>query len=326
MKKIISIVFLFLAVIDVSAQKVVSLHGTVKGVTSGIVYLQKFVDRYYPTLDSAEIKDGKFVFSTSIPLPEVYGLTLNKDVNPYIIFLDKGDIEVELDSAAEYTKTVVKGSPLQDLYLTYRKERTPIVEFLKGNPNSLVAVYALYRDYSYRMSSEDIKKNLALLNPGLLQTPYAEILQNLISTREAVSIGKPAPDFTVPGMDGTPVTLSKIIKGHKYLLLDFWASWCGPCRHENPNIVRAYRKFHDKGFDILSVSLDRNREAWITATKKDGLTWHHASELKYWNSSVATLYGIRSIPANVLIDADGTIIGRNLRGDDLQVTLEGLLK
>jgi peroxiredoxin len=200
------------------------------------------------------------------------------------------------------------------------------VEFLRDNPNSLVAVYALYRDYSYRMSSGDIKKNLALLNPGLLRTPYAEILQKLISTREVVSIGKPAPDFTVPGMDGTPVTLSKMIKGHKYLLLDFWASWCGPCRHENPNIVRAYRKFHDKGFDILSVSLDRNREAWITAAKKDGLIWHHASELKYWNSAAATLYGIRSIPANVLIDANGIIVGRNLRGDDLQVTLEGLLK
>ena len=133
-----------------------------------------------------------------------------------------------------------------------------------------------------------------------------------------------APDFTLPDTTGTPVSLSSF-KG-KYVLVDFWASWCGPCRQENPNVVRAYNQFKDKNFTILGVSLDKNKNAWLEAIKNDGLTWNHVSDLKYWNSEAAALYDVQSIPYNVLIDPDGKIIAEDLRGGNLIKTLGSVLK
>ena len=133
-----------------------------------------------------------------------------------------------------------------------------------------------------------------------------------------------APDFTLPDTTGKPVALSSF-KG-KYVLVDFWASWCGPCRQENPNVVQAYNQFKDKNFTILGVSLDKNKEAWLQAIQNDGLSWNHVSDLKYWNSEAASLYDVRSIPYNILIDPNGNIVGEDLRGRDLINTLNKILK
>src|SRR5690606_31430035 len=120
-----------------------------------------------------------------------------------------------------------------------------------------------------------------------------------------------------------PVKLSDH-KG-KYLLVDFWASWCGPCRRENPNLVKAWQKYKDKGFDVFGVSLDRKKENWVKAIKDDQLTWTQVSDLKFWNSEAAKLYGVRAIPSNVLLSPDGTIIAKNLTGEALHSKLEQLL-
>lgn len=133
-----------------------------------------------------------------------------------------------------------------------------------------------------------------------------------------------APDFTQPDTTGAPVSLSSF-RG-KYVLVDFWASWCGPCRQENPNVVKAYNQFKDKNFTILGVSLDKNRDAWLQAIKNDGLAWNHVSDLKYWNNEAAALYQVQSIPYNVLIDPMGKIIAEDLRGGDLINTLNSVLK
>jgi peroxiredoxin len=138
------------------------------------------------------------------------------------------------------------------------------------------------------------------------------------------AIGKEAPEFALPDVTGKMVRLSSF-RG-KYVLLDFWASWCGPCRQESPNVVRAYNTYKGKNFDILSVSLDDSKEKWLKAIEKDGLSWTHVGDLKSWQSSVVQLYQVEGIPATFLLDPKGVVIARDLRGDALDAKLEELLK
>ncbi len=138
-----------------------------------------------------------------------------------------------------------------------------------------------------------------------------------------VAVGMPAPEFIQNDPLGNPVSLSSF-RG-KYLLIDFWAAWCPPCRAENPKVVSAYQKYNDKGFEVLGVSLDKSRERWLKAVQDDGLAWTQVSDLKYWSNEAAALYGISSIPSNLLLDPDGVIIKKNLRGDDLHSALAALL-
>ncbi|HHM20572.1 MAG TPA: TlpA family protein disulfide reductase [Bacteroidetes bacterium] len=145
-------------------------------------------------------------------------------------------------------------------------------------------------------------------------------LNQILKTSASFIPGSLAPDFTMNTPDGQPLKLSDL-RG-KILLLDFWASWCGPCRRENPNVVAAYKKYHDKGFDVLGVSLDRDKNRWLQAIERDGLIWNHVSDLKGWKNEAAKLYGVSSIPATVLLDREGKIIARNLRGPQLEAKLK----
>ena len=157
-------------------------------------------------------------------------------------------------------------------------------------------------------------------------SPPGKSIPVLIGAKEKTQIGKVAPDFTQQTPDNRTLSVSGF-KG-KYLLIDFWASWCGPCRAENPNLVAAYQRYHDKGFEILGVSLDNasQKDAWVQAIQKDSLTWPQVSDLKGWDNEAARLYGIRGIPANFLLDPSGRIIARHLRGAQLTEKLEELFK
>ena len=298
-----------------------SIKGTVEGEHSGKVYLQKFDNKMFRTIASTDLKDGKFEFSENVEIPEIYGLSLDTLKGSYLLFLDGKPVTATLDAANYYRNTKVTGSSLHDLFMDYRaRENVKIDEFVKEHPASLVAAYVLYRDFSYRLSPDEIRSNVALLDASLQRTPYVRVLLELAETLDRVAIGKPAPDFTLNAPDGTPVKFSdKLGKG--YVLLDFWASWCGPCRRENPNVVNVFNKYKDKGFDIFGVSLDGDMEAWTKAIDNDKLAWTNVSDLKSWNCAPAKLYGVRSIPSNLLIDPSGVIVAKNLRGEDLDKEL-----
>jgi peroxiredoxin len=146
-----------------------------------------------------------------------------------------------------------------------------------------------------------------------------------VSMKLALAPGKTAPDFSLPEAKGDTLSLSGFYGKHKLILLDFWASWCAPCRAENPNLRAAYAKYRSKGFEIVGVSLDQNKEAWLRGIKEDKLSWPQLSDLGYFNSEAARLYGINSIPANFLLDGNGVIITSNLRGPELEKAIEQYL-
>jgi peroxiredoxin len=193
--------------------------------------------------------------------------------------------------------------------------------FIKTHPNSNVALFALKQYAGWEIVPAKVAPLYNSLSASLKNFPSAKSLKDRIEIAKKTEIGSYAMDFTQNDTLGKPVSLSSF-RG-KYLLVDFWASWCGPCRRENPNVVKVYNKFKDKNFTILSVSLDRPdaKDKWLAAIHKDGLTWTHVSDLKYWDNAVAKQYGIRAIPQNILLDPQGKIIAKNLRGEDLDAKL-----
>ncbi|MFV0365313.1 MAG: redoxin domain-containing protein [Mangrovibacterium sp.] len=203
--------------------------------------------------------------------------------------------------------------------------------FVKEHNNSVVATFIIQTQLLRNLDLDEVEKLTNQLTGAATENNpyYAQLTEGIAEMKtqkeaqDAVSEGKPAPDFTLPTPDGTAVSLSDF-RG-KYVLLDFWASWCGPCRKENPNVLAAYKKFNSKNFDILAVSLDKDKAKWEEAIEKDGLPWTHVSDLKFWQSEAAALYGVKSIPASFLIDPNGVIVAKNLRGAELEKKLAELL-
>jgi len=197
------------------------------------------------------------------------------------------------------------------------------LEVVKANPTSAASAFIVSNVYGHS-SIEEMKAGLALLDQSLASSMYYQKVSEKISKLESVAVGMMAPDFTMNDIEGNPISLSSF-KG-KFLLIDFWASWCGPCRRENPHVVKLYTEFKDQGFDILGVSLDQKKDAWLKAIEDDKLTWNHVSDLKGWSNEAAKLYAVSGIPHTVLLDKDGKIIAKNLRGDELHNKVAELLK
>ena len=297
------------------------------------VYLQKDGQ----TLDSATIVNWDAVFATPVCNDnEMYGLMLKGWRRPFPFFTDNTDVTVEGD-AQNPNAIVVKGSETQDRLIAFTESYNELeakleadstmaqadaeeilkmhcFDYVWEHPTDHVAHYVMYR-YKWAFGPCELRTMIDNIHhaDSTITSNNLKLAEEYVEKQERVQAGQPIIDFTQNDPDGNPVTLSELAQG-KLLLVDFWASWCPDCRKANPDVVAAYQKFHEQGFDVLGVSFDTNKEAWLAAIEKDGLTWTQVSDLQGWNNAAGALYAISFIPQNALIK-DGVIVARNLEGE-----------
>ena len=244
-----------------------------------------------------------------------------KPLNDQMSQLSTAYMEARTKKDEETMKRLdAKADTLQDeIRLAYKS-------FLSANTGSPIAMYAFRNFAGWDINPAEVEPVFLRLSETARNSQSGLEMAARIQKAKQVGIGSIAPNFTQNDTLGNPVALFSF-RG-KYLLIDFWASWCGPCRQENPNVVAAWQKYKDKGFDVLGVSLDQptGKERWMKAIHDDKLTWTQVSDLKYWKNEVAVSYGIQAIPQNYLLDPNGVIIGKNLRGEALQSKLAELFR
>ncbi|GAB2763909.1 TlpA disulfide reductase family protein [Rhabdobacter roseus] len=251
---------------------------------------------------------------------EYYGKLL--DLNQAMV--EKVNQWTESYAQANEKKDTKKMQAIQEAFRQAELEHvTKIKAMIPEMGTSMVALFAANNLLNPERDFAEMEAVAKRFEQEKINTKMAQAYLGYIKRVRGVAVGDEAPDFTLDTPEGSTVSLSSL-RG-KYVLIDFWASWCGPCRLENPNVVKMYNKYKDKGFSIFGVSLDNSKDAWVAAIKKDGLTWVHGSELKKWNSEVAQNYGVNAIPATYLIDKDGKVIAKNLRGPSLESKLEELI-
>lgn len=254
---------------------------------------------------------------------KIEGSASHKDFEEFVTtFLPLAQQLNSLATTINYSMPGTAKDSLMNVY-TAEKEKiqTEIDKLVSSKPSSIIVPFVLNVTYQFNDDVVLLEKRFNSLTPAIRNSETGKLLQDFIAENKIGAVGTDAMDFTQPDVNGTPVSLSSF-KG-KYVLLDFWASWCGPCRTENPNVVENYNKFKAKNFTVLGVSLDRpgQKDKWLDAIKEDNLTWTHVSDLQFWSNAAAQLYRVSGIPQNFLIDPQGKIIAKNLRGPALEAKL-----
>ncbi len=338
---------------------------TINGAKDGdVVAFKNWEDGKWVTIDSATLKNGKAEMKGYVDYPTLYYLYYNK-IRLSPVFVEPGKITIKIDKSNlhnvvvegsksqrefEYFNKEISGviddqikklgnqygmaarkndtRAMDSLTRVYEslenRRKDEMITYAEKNPKSVVPAFIIYQ-YSYQFKLPDLERAAKAFDPSINGNKYVKSIKERVETLKKVQVGQPFIDITENDTAGNPVSLSSVVKKNKYVLVDFWASWCKPCRAENPNVVAAYKKYHDKGFTVFGVSFDKSKDAWIKAIKDDGLNWTHVSDLKGWGNEAGKLYGIQSIPQNILIGPDGKIVARNIRGEELQKKLAELM-
>ena len=301
-----------------------------------LVYLQKIIDNEFVNIDSVLIKDNKAHFDVKKEdNSDVYHIFIKGWRRALPFFPDNEDIIINGDFN-NYNKIAISAATTQQYLDSIIKvlnnsndiKKNEIITSLTKDdnlgPHRNVAPYLIYR-YKWLFTLDELREFVTYFDNE--QTSYLGEIKEYINLMERTEVGQPYIDFTMDNVEGETITLSDLIGNNKLLMIDFWAAWCPDCRAENPNIVAVYNDFKDKGLDIISVSLDTDKNAWTKAIADDDLSWkNHVSELKGWDCSAATEYGVAWIPQNFLIDIDGNIVAKSLNGNNLRIFVENYLK
>lgn len=340
------------------------ITGKINNMTTGKVYLDELSEQAFVPKDTAAInQDGTFVMEGSVTEPAIYKLAFDNQEGIMLV-VDNQSIQITADSgkvAQSYTVTGSKDSELvkqlnglmqnmqrktadlnqraqqanasgktqevaalqQEFMTAQQNLQTQLKGIIRSNPASVVSAYVAGNMLNLEEEFPFVDSVLVAFKNNIPNSRYTKALDERLSSKRSTVIGATAPDIKLPSPSGQEIALSSL-RG-KYVLIDFWASWCGPCRKENPNVVRMYNKYKDKGFEIYGVSLDQDKDKWLKAIENDKLTWSHVSDLKGWESAAAQLYGITGIPQTIILDKQGKIIAKNLRGQELEDKIASLL-
>ena len=339
------------------------INGNLEKIKSGTIFLNIYKEGQ-TFKDSAFIKNGQFRFTGFVSSPFFAALTMPERKNDYFTFYVE-PATMQISGRGDSLGLLsIKGSPINadDKLLKERMKpisrweaadaklyeaayknkdrkvmdsldqvdfdimaakRKVVAAFVKENPHSMRGAMAISENFGYYAEASDVQPLYNGLAAEIKNSVKGRAIKKMIDTYEKVAIGKEAPEIIQFTPDSSQLSLSSL-KG-KYVLIDFWASWCGPCRRENPNVVAAYNQYKDKGFTVLGVSYDTKKDRWLKAIATDHLDWNQVSDLQGWKNTTSDEYGIKAIPSNVLLDKNGVIIAKNIFGEKLTEKLKELL-